>query len=68
MSCDHCRKVIFTTEENIKQIGENFERHAVLLQCEKCGAYWEAVVEEKGPKEVAREFVKKYYPQIGFIK
>lgn len=64
MSCGHCKQTIFTTEEDIKQVAENFERHAVLLQCERCGAYWEAVAEEKGPKEVSFEFVKLHYPTV----
>lgn len=64
MGCEYCRREIFGTERDIKEVAENTERHAVLLQCTKCNGFWESVVEERGPKEVTLDFVRKNYPAV----
>jgi len=64
MGCEHCRREIYGAEKGIKEVAENMERHAVLLQCSKCNGFWEAIAEERGPKEVPLAFVKKEYPML----
>ena len=64
MSCEHCRKFIYSTEAGISEKGMNHKRHAILLQCSHCFTFYETVGEEKGVNEVGINFVKKFYPDV----
>lgn len=61
MSCSRCAAAL-PLLLGFPQVGISAERHAVLLRCPSCGAFYEDVGEDwGGPREISVQEAKKAY-------
>lgn len=62
MSCDFCKDA-WLHYRKLTELAKDFERHALLLQCPKCGTLYELFPEERGmPRELTEEEERALFP------
>jgi len=61
--CAFCAKFP-SSLSSLDEVAVSVARHGTLYQCQNCGTYFEVVAEERSPRLITHEEIKKYYPCI----